>query len=108
MPDEPWALMAAAQMHTEGRLVDPDSRGGSVINKDSPFDPGKDVADQYQQGNYDPYESAVDKYTIDKKMKENDKFFVTHPNGEQRLYRYLGPNSGGRKDWLELRGAGES
>lgn len=22
-PDEPWALMAAAQMHTEGRLVTP-------------------------------------------------------------------------------------
>lgn len=23
MPDEPWALMAAAQMHSEGRLVQP-------------------------------------------------------------------------------------
>jgi len=22
-PDEPWALMAAAQMHSEGRLVQP-------------------------------------------------------------------------------------
>jgi len=23
MPDEPWALMAAAQMHSEGRLLEP-------------------------------------------------------------------------------------
>lgn len=26
MPDEPWALMAAAQMHSEGRLVEPDTK----------------------------------------------------------------------------------
>lgn len=26
-PDEPWALMAAAQMHAEGRLVQPEQKG---------------------------------------------------------------------------------
>jgi len=30
MPDEPWALMAAAQMHSEGRLVEPDTEGGPL------------------------------------------------------------------------------
>ena len=28
MPDEPWALMAAAQMHSEGRLLKKDDTGG--------------------------------------------------------------------------------
>ncbi len=26
MPDEPWALMAAAQMHSEGRLLEPETK----------------------------------------------------------------------------------
>lgn len=34
-PAEPFALMAAAQMHSEGRLVDPDSRPPKLGGKET-------------------------------------------------------------------------
>jgi len=45
MPAEPWALMAAAQMHAEGRLVQP------IADKPEPMKTVTDVMDddQYDQ-----------------------------------------------------------
>jgi hypothetical protein len=50
-----------------------------------------------------PLERAVDDYIASRKMNTDDVFSVRHPGGDVLHYRYLGPNSGGRKDWLNIK-----
>lgn len=62
-------------------------------NYDEPYNHGGVISS--------PLEDAIDEYT--RQMNENDTFSVRHPGGDIYQYRYLGPNSGGRKDWLWIR-----
>lgn len=50
---------------------------------------------------WNKYEDAVDEFIKKKKLRKGDRFHVHHPgrNGPV-VYEYLGPNSGGRKDWI--------
>lgn len=55
----------------------------------------------FQNQDWDTYERLVDQFIQGNKMKPNDTFRVDHPEGPTH-YRYLGPNSGGRKDWMQI------
>lgn len=58
-------------------------------------------ADNY---NWRALEDLVDQHTAAQKLKEGDTFHIPYPDflGGQKLYKYLGPDSGGRKDWMEI------
>jgi hypothetical protein len=49
----------------------------------------------------DEYERLVDEHIKKHKPQENDLIRVEHGD-ELKIYKYLGPNSGGRKDWMEV------
>lgn len=81
MPDEEWALMAAAQMHSEGRLIektswsDNDVTGGIVTDKMADDFSDNDISSLFEQNNdtidnkgvtfsrkaYDRFKSTIDK-----------------------------------------------
>jgi hypothetical protein len=49
-----------------------------------------------------PLEEHIDQFIKHKSLKEGDIMRVPYPDGNPKLYRYLGPDSGGRKDWMEV------
>jgi hypothetical protein len=67
-------------------------------------DPKYDEIIKTQEGEIiSPLEQAVDAYIAGRKMNMDDVFSVRHPGGDTLHYRYLGPNSGGRKDWMKIK-----
>lgn len=75
------------------------------------LDMPQDVIDKSRAGTSkdgEGYEDVVDKYIASNILKKDDLFRIIHPDGQLYLYKYLGPNSGGRKDWLELKNKGDS
>lgn len=49
----------------------------------------------------DEYEQIVDDHIEKNKLQENDLINVQQGD-DSKTYKYLGPNSGGRKDWMEV------
>lgn len=56
----------------------------------------------YQNNDWDQFEATVDKYIKDKNLQEGDIFRTDDPDGS-KFYRYNGKDSGGRKDWQEIK-----
>lgn len=54
----------------------------------------------FDKQDWDKYESVVDEFIAKNKLNEGDTFTVPHPDKEIH-YKYLGKDSGGRKDWME-------
>jgi len=79
--------MAAAQMHAQGRLFEPTI----------PTNPKN-----FESGDYEAIEKSVDDHIKDNPMNKGDRFKLEHPDGPHH-YEYLGPDSGGRKDWREIK-----
>jgi hypothetical protein len=50
------------------------------------------------EGDYTPLENSIDTFVRDSALSKGQRFKVPHPEGH-KTYEYLGPNSGGRKDW---------
>lgn len=47
------------------------------------------------------YEDTVDNFIAERGLKKGDRFHVHHHGRvDPTVYEYLGPNSGGRKDWV--------
>lgn len=84
-PSEAAMLMALAEMHKQGRF----QTAGDGPSK---------IYDVPIKSN-DPFkmEDEVDQFIKDKGVQEGDIM-----RAQDRSYKYLGPNSGGRKDWIEV------
>ncbi len=95
------------------------SGGGPVMSDamDDPIRPGAQYAQMkdktgrdivpmpreiIENKDWDRFESIVDDYVINNNLKDGDQFVIEHPDGP-RYYESLGRNSGGRKDWREIR-----
>jgi len=95
-PDPTFMAIAANEVITEYRKL-----------QDAPMDPAI-IGNRTPEG-YKQYEDTVDKFVKDKDLQKGERFRVPGTNdSDPRIYEYLGPNSGGRKDWRELRSKGES
>ena len=81
-------MMALATMHEQGRFQ---VAGGDNVKQIY------DVPIKSKEDDYEGMEHEVDQFIKDKGLKEGD---VMRAQG--RSYRYLGPDSGGRKDWMEI------
>lgn len=100
MPSEVNQLMALAEMHKQGRFDVAQTDPGKVY--DVPMSNNALKMEERVKPN-SQYEQTIDKFIKDKGLQENDRMRVKHPDeDEPRIYKYLGPNSGGRKDWMEL------
>lgn len=92
--------MAAATIDQQGRLLQ-----RRIEDMEMP----EDIINDRTPEGYTKYEDFVDKFIKDKGLKAGDRFRVPHgKDADPRIYEYLGPGSGGRKDWRELRSRGES
>jgi hypothetical protein len=56
--------------------------------------------DVFKKGDYQTLEEMVDQFIQANKLKEGDGFQIPYPGGA-KTFEYLGPGSGGRKDWME-------
>jgi len=63
-----------------------------------------EIRNDYEKGEMiSPMEDAVDAHIAAQKgINAGDTIPVLRSNGEMEYYKYLGPNSGGRKDWMGI------
>jgi hypothetical protein len=59
-----------------------------------------EVFKRWQQGDAQALEDFVDAYIQQNKLNAGQGFQIPYPGGA-KTFEYLGPESGGRKDWME-------
>ena len=68
---------------------------------------GPNVAKGVRPGSRTKYEDYVDEFIEQKQMAEGDTFMINDPEDEpdpgKHFYEFLGWNTGGRKDWREIK-----
>lgn len=100
MPDPPgtqWLRTQTQQIQAPPKAP---TTWPSVDFSDPKYD---NITNNYETGEMiSPIEDAIDAHIAKQKMNKDDIFSVLHSDGNLHYYKYLGPNSGGRKDWMEV------
>jgi len=102
MPDAGQALYPGGPSSMLGNAETP-MRKNSLPLLDLSDPKYDEITNDYEKGEMvSAMEDAVDAHieAHKKTIQKDDIIPVLRSNGEKEYYKYLGPNSGGRKDWM--------